>query len=296
MKEKIPVVILTSRGPRHSYFCRELAKHFEVRGIVVDVRYGFWHRLAMLFTSHGLSFFSIAKTLALKKKLRPFEERDEKMEKSFFPNPAGEREFPSGIPVLKSSNPNDEKTQKWVQALKPEVLAVFGTRIIQEKMLGLARLGALNIHTGLSPYYRGGQCTFWCLYERDLEHVGVTIHHLTQRIDGGDIVYTAQPVVEPADTVRSLECKLVKLGTTKMIQAISGIYAGVAPRTKQDRKGKLFLSKMYTLEKRLELEEKLQAGLLICHREEAANRRSGLEKQDCFTPPGICNDVPGRPA
>ncbi|HLD49723.1 MAG TPA: formyltransferase family protein, partial [bacterium] len=121
---------------------------------------------------------------------------------------------------------------------------------------------ALNMHTGLSPYYRGGQCTFWCFYENDLEHAGVTVHHLTQKIDGGDIVYTAQPIIEAGDTVRSLECKLVKLGTEKMVQAISEVHAGTAPRTKQTREGKLFLSKMYTLEKRLELEERLKKGRL----------------------------------
>ena len=106
MKEKIGVVILTSRGPRHSYFCRELAGHFEVRGIVVDARYGFWHRLEMLLKSHGLNPFSIAKTLALKKKMRPFEERDEKLENDFFPRAAGESEFPAGVPGLSSPNPN----------------------------------------------------------------------------------------------------------------------------------------------------------------------------------------------
>ena len=262
MSKKASVVILTSRGPRHSYFCRELAKRFDVRGIVVDVRYGFWHRLRMFLRSHGLNPFRIAKTLSLKKKIQPFEMRDEKTERKFFPLPPGEGEFPPGIPVSMSPDPNNEETQNWIRAFNPEVIAVFGTRMIQDPVLGLARLGALNIHTGLSPYYRGGQCTFWCLDEEDIEHVGVTIHHLTQKIDGGDIISTAQPGIEPSDTVRSIECKLVKAGTEKMIQAIGDLQTGNAPRIKQTQKGKLFLSKMYTLEKRLTLEEKLKDGLV----------------------------------
>ncbi len=269
MKEKTSIVILTSQGPRHSYFCRELARHFDVRGIIVDVRYGFLHRLQMLFQSHGLNPFSIFKTLSLKKKIRPYEKRDEKTEREFFPLPAGEGEFPSGIPVLRCSDPNDEAAQKWVRALNPDVIAVFGTRIIKDPVLGIARAGALNIHTGLSPYYRGGQCTFWCLYENDPEHIGVTIHHLTQKIDGGDIVYTAQPVIDPSDTVRSIECKLIKLGTEQMIRAIHDLVAGTAPRIKQDSKGKLFLSKTYTLEKRLELEEKLNRVLSFPRKRES---------------------------
>lgn len=259
MEKKISVVILTSRGPRHSYFCRRLAEAFDVRGIVVDDRYGFRHRLQMFLKAYASNPFNMVRKIILKNKLRPYEERDEKTEREFFQEPV---EFPAGIPVRLSRDPNDGETQSWIRDLAPDVLAVFGTRIIRAPTLSLARFGALNMHTGLSPYYRGGQCTFWCLYQGDLEHVGVTIHHLSPRIDGGDIVYTARPEIEPHDTVRRIECKLVQIGTEKMIQAVSELAEGRAPRIPQMEKGQLFLSKMFTLEKRLELEHRLDTGWL----------------------------------
>jgi len=262
VNQKVSVVILTSRGARHSYFVRELARHFSVSGIVIDDRYHFGDRLFSFLKINGWNPFRMFYSLGLKRRLTPYEKRDQRIEDNFFSSGEEENEFPAGIPVLKSRDPNGGETLAWVRGLRPDVIAVFGTRLIREPLLSSAQKGALNLHTGLSPFYRGGQCTFWCLYEGDLEHVGVTVHYLNQKIDGGDIVYTAKPQVEPADTVRSLECKLVQLGTERMIQAIRGLHAGTAPRTAQREKGKLFLSKMFTLEKRIELEEKLEKGWL----------------------------------
>lgn len=262
MTQEISVVILTSRGPRHSYFVRELTRNFSVRGVVIDDRYHGWDRLWTFLQTNGWNPFQMARAWDLKHRLAPYEKRERLIEENFFSPAKTAGEFPPGIPVRMSRDPNGEETVKWVRGFRPDLIAVFGTRLIREPLLSAARQGALNLHTGLSPFYRGGQCTFWCLYEGDLGHLGVTIHHLSPKIDGGDIVYTAQPEVEPEDTVRSLECKLVRLGTDRMIQALRELAEGKAPRTPQREKGKLYLSKMFTLERRLELEKKLDSGRL----------------------------------
>ena len=259
--KKIPVVILTSSGPRHFYFCRELAKQFEVRGILVDDRYRWYDRIRILLKTYGLNPFKLVQTIRRKSRVRFYDQRDEATELSYFPQSLYPG-FPEGVPLRYSRDPNSKACQDWVRELAPEVICVFGTRLIQGEVLSIARSGALNIHTGLSPYYRGGHCTFWCLYESDLDHLGVTIHHLTSRIDGGDIIFTARTQVVPEDTVRSIECRLVVEGTRKMIQAVNVLVSGSAPRHPQTAKGKLFLSKMYTLDKRLELEERLKQGWL----------------------------------
>lgn len=257
----LSVLIMTSRGPRHSYFCRELAAHYRVSGIVVDDRYHASDRIWTFLKGCGFNPFRVIRKLALKRRMIPFEARDRKTEESHFPAEANE--FPAGVPVFAATDPNGPETADWIRQRQPDVIAVFGTRLIGEAVLTQARFGALNIHTGLSPYYRGGQCTFWCLYEGDLEHVGVTIHHLTSKIDGGDIVYTARPEIQADDTVRSIECKLVKIGTEKMIEAIRGVREGWAPRVPQTGQGKLYLSRMFTLDKRVELEERMADGWLI---------------------------------
>ena len=50
---------------------------------------------------------------------------------------------------------------------------------------------AINIHAGVSPYYRGAGCNFWALYDGNPHLVGATIHLLSKGLDSGPILYHA---------------------------------------------------------------------------------------------------------
>ena len=50
---------------------------------------------------------------------------------------------------------------------------------------------AINIHAGISPYYRGTDCNFWALYDGNPHLVGSTIHLLSKGLDSGPILYHA---------------------------------------------------------------------------------------------------------
>ena len=260
--KKISVVILTSQGPRHVYFAQQLMKSFDVLGFVVDDRYRPWDRIRRFLQSNHYNPIEIYQNLQKKKRILPYEQRDQNLEKEYFKALGATGGLPKEVALHKTIDPNSQETVEWIREKNPDVIVAFGTRMIQSPVLQLARKGALNIHTGLSPHYRGGQCTFWCLYEGEPQYLGVTIHHLTKKIDGGDILYTGQTILQKGDTVKSIECRLVKIGTKLMVQAIHELDQGVAPRQPQTEKGKLFLSKMFTLEKRLELEKRLDEGLV----------------------------------
>ena len=50
---------------------------------------------------------------------------------------------------------------------------------------------AINIHAGVSPYYRGAGCNFWALYDGNPHLVGATIHLLSKGLDSGPVLYHA---------------------------------------------------------------------------------------------------------
>jgi methionyl-tRNA formyltransferase len=52
---------------------------------------------------------------------------------------------------------------------------------------------ALNIHLGISPYYRGSSFNFWALYDANFYIVGATIHRLSKGLDSGPILFHAFP-------------------------------------------------------------------------------------------------------
>ena len=74
--------------------------------------------------------------------------------------------------------------------LKSDIYIVFGSSYIKGDLVKfLINKKALNIHMGVSPYYRGTDCNFWALYDDNPHMVGATIHYLSEGLDSGDIAY-----------------------------------------------------------------------------------------------------------
>ena len=109
--------------------------------------------------------------------------------------------------------------------MSPDVIVDHGTSLVKDNVIGRAPV-ALNLHWGLSPYYRGGYCTEWALMLLGPANIGVTIHSLDKRIDGGDVVAQARAHVTARDNVASLNLQLSKLGTDLMARALDRLASG----------------------------------------------------------------------
>ena len=76
--------------------------------------------------------------------------------------------------------------------LKSDVYIVFGSSYIKGELADfLVKQKAINIHAGVSPYYRGTDCNFWALIDDNPHLVGTTIHLLSKGLDNGPILYHA---------------------------------------------------------------------------------------------------------
>ena len=76
--------------------------------------------------------------------------------------------------------------------LKSDVYVVFGSSYIKGELLNfLINQKAINIHAGISPYYRGTDCNFWALFDDNPHLVGATIHLLSEGLDSGPMLYHA---------------------------------------------------------------------------------------------------------
>ena len=84
--------------------------------------------------------------------------------------------------------------------LKSDYYIVFGSSYIKGPLIKfLTKKKAINIHMGVSPYYRGTDCNFWALYDDNPHFVGSTIHLLSEGLDSGQILYHAisEPISNP---------------------------------------------------------------------------------------------------
>jgi hypothetical protein len=96
------------------------------------------------------------------------------------------------------------------EALESDAYIVFGASYIKGWLADfLVSRNAVNIHMGVSPYYRGSSCNFWALFDDRPELVGATIHYLSKGLDSGPILYHALPAFADDDpfifTMRAVE-------------------------------------------------------------------------------------------
>lgn len=78
-----------------------------------------------------------------------------------------------------------------IRDCRPLLLLVYGAPIIRKSLYEIAPLGALGIHHGKVPEYRGKKTTFWAIYN-DEPTAGVTIQRINDTLDGGDVVESGE--------------------------------------------------------------------------------------------------------
>jgi folate-dependent phosphoribosylglycinamide formyltransferase PurN len=121
---------------------------------------------------------------------------------------------------------NTERVAEWVQTVAPEVLLLYGCGIVRAPLLDLYHRRAVNIHLGLSPYYRGHATNFWPLVNGEPECVGATVHVATLDVDAGEILRQARPEMAPDDDSHDVGCKALVAGADRLLAALPAYVSG----------------------------------------------------------------------
>lgn len=92
-----------------------------------------------------------------------------------------------GIPLHYLPNYHTRDSIEFMRQAKADLGIVWGTNILKESVFKIPRLGSINIHQGLAPFYRGGPPVFWELFNGEPE-VGITVHFVEAKVDTGEII------------------------------------------------------------------------------------------------------------
>lgn len=112
-----------------------------------------------------------------------------------------------GIPWIKIDDVNDPGFLDQLRRSTPDlILSIFTGQRFESDLLGIPRIGCINVHFGPLPEYRGLYTSFWSLYNGERES-GVSIHFMNNRWDGGPIIEQRRFPLTPGETVRSLDRK-----------------------------------------------------------------------------------------
>jgi methionyl-tRNA formyltransferase len=146
------------------------------------------------------------------------------------PLPAGVRAF-----VMRLGDLNMLPVASLAPIVSCDQIIVFGASFIRPPLVEvLVERGAVNIHMGTSPFYRGSSCNFWALYDRRPDLVGATIHRLTAGLDSGPILFNVFPALSGSDGF-TLGMRAVKAAQEALVERIiDGTLGSIVP-VPQDR-------------------------------------------------------------
>lgn len=185
-------------------------------------------------------------------------------------NEAEERYFPYHGAVLSSLSVrrvpegacNDPDEIERMDALKPEIVLVFGTGMLRERILTTFKGRIINIHLGLSPYYRGSGTNFWPLVNREPEYVGATIHCLDPRLDYGSILVHARPTIERGDGPHDIGNKAILRAAAVALPAAASLLGGNAGTLPQWTRGRLYQRKHFSADAVRRLQRNFESGMI----------------------------------
>jgi methionyl-tRNA formyltransferase len=115
--------------------------------------------------------------------------------------------------VVRVNNINDKSTIETIERHSPDLVVVSGTNVVGSLVIAAAQKtgGIVNLHTGISPYVKGGpNCTNWCLAKGWFHLIGNTIMWLDRGIDTGNIIATERTPLDGNETLFDLHWNVME--------------------------------------------------------------------------------------
>ncbi len=139
-----------------------------------------------------------------------------------------------GIPVYTAESREGDTVERVIRDLAPDLIFSFYYRkMIPERILNLARLGAYNMHGSLLPRYRGRAPLNWAIIHGETE-TGVTLHVMVKEADAGDVIDMEAVSIGPEETAGQVAERIPAAAVRLILRQIDGLKAGTASRHVQD--------------------------------------------------------------
>ena len=183
---------------------------------------------------------------------------------------------------------NSPELREYIKSIRPDIIAVLGSSVLKQEMITLPAAAMINLHSGLSPYYRGTWSYGWPVVNREPEYIGVTVHHVNSGIDTGDIIYQTRPLLEQDDNLNSIFLKVVAEGIELIVKAIEEISlrGSVASYQQPGNTGRLYQTKDFDANAARTCLKNLEEGLISEYLSMKEERDSKI-KLSGYIPPSI---------
>jgi methionyl-tRNA formyltransferase len=146
------------------------------------------------------------------------------------------------LPVYQPTDPNTPGFATRLARLEADLFIAAGYAIIlNEHILEIPKLSAVNFHASLLPSYRGKHPVFWALRSGE-KWSGITVHVMDPGIDTGDIIYQTKIRTRQDDSVATLYKRIMDRSVNLVGRLIVGAGQDNLPRRSQPKYGGSYYS------------------------------------------------------
>jgi len=166
---------------------------------------------------------------------------------------------PPLLEVFQPPKIKDPQAIEDIRRLTPDliIVAAYG-QILPRDVLEIPRLACLNLHASLLPRWRGAAPIQAAIAAGDRE-TGITVMHMDEGLDTGDILLRRNVDIHPNDTGRSLHDRLAQIAPEALLESLRLLASGNAPRISQDNARATYAPKLKREHGQIDWSESVEA-------------------------------------
>ena len=143
---------------------------------------------------------------------------------------------------IKKGSINDFSVVKGIEQQNVDLLVCYGASLINPKLIEIYNKKFLNVHLGLSPYYKGSGTNIFPIIDKRPDLVGATFMHIDQGIDTGNIIHQIRADFFVGDSVHSVGNRLIKK-MTKIYANLVSKFDDLQQQDQPEARGKTYFMK-----------------------------------------------------
>jgi folate-dependent phosphoribosylglycinamide formyltransferase PurN len=229
----VRVLVITGSHRRHNWFTTGLAARLDIAGVIAMPREDAVPEAPEGTSAHDKRNFD-----------RHFRLRDEVEAATF----GDHRTIFDHVPTLRIARHelNSQQVAKYAHERAADACVVFGSDILREPLLSELPTLTMNVHLGISPWYRGTATLFWPFYNLEPHWAGATIHRVTAAVDAGPILATCVPALRKGDGIHDVAARCVAEAQNLVLNCLERAATGVALASRpQPSGGRLYLTRHF---------------------------------------------------
>jgi methionyl-tRNA formyltransferase len=200
------IILLTGNELRHKFFASYLSNHPKIKMKLVIHESNIKLKKNILYKKDKL----IKKHVDLRSKI----------EIQYFKNLIKNNKKYNYIKI-KNGDVNKSRIDSLIKKEKFHYIIAYGCSIISNNLINKFKNKFLNIHLGLSPYYKGSGTNFFPFVNGELQFCGSTIMQISEKLDGGKIIHQIRPNFTFDDNIHTVGSKIIYQTAVELCEILS---------------------------------------------------------------------------